>query len=271
MAVGSMIVCTAGWIVQQQSLALLATPITLATWKLPAVVCLHAALLKCCLGVRSLGGAALCVLEPLAKHDEPTARQQLAWHLVSRDVQVLSAQEISAATIESVAENTSDSVIAPLFFYVIAGLPGALFYRYINTCDAMLGYRTVEFEWLGKVAARLDDVLNLIPARITAGLMVVASLSLPTAAARGWRTWQRDASRTASPNAGRPMSVAAGVLGVCLEKPNHYRLGSEFRPPEAADIRRMLNLFARTVTLAVLLACSTLWVWDVFAFRRVSS
>ncbi len=94
---------------------------------------------------------------------------------MSRDTTVLNASEISAATIESVAENASDSLVAPLLYYAIGGLPGALLYRLINTADAMLGYRDPEREWLGKIPARLDDLVNLIPARLTAGCILVVA------------------------------------------------------------------------------------------------
>lgn len=266
---GSLIVGSAGWLIDSWSSSFLRRTMTASFWPEIVVVFLHAVVLKCCFGIRSLRLAARAVLEPLEKQDDTTARQQLACHLVSRDVDGLSASEISAATIESVAENTSDSVVAPLFFYVIGGLPGAIVYRYINTCDAMLGYRTPQFEWLGKAAARADDVLNLIPARITAGLMVAASIPSVTVA-NVWRTWMLDARRTASPNAGHPMSVAAGSLGLRLEKQNHYCLGADFRQPDANDIRRMLTLFSSTVTLAVLLACSTRLIVGLLSLRTVS-
>jgi adenosylcobinamide-phosphate synthase len=271
--VGSVLVGVLGWMIESLSFVLQRNTITqttwnrLAPWAEIAVVLLHAVTLKCCFGIRSLNRAAISVWECLEKENDSAARQQLAYHLVSRDVEHLSASEISAATIESVSENTSDSVVAPLFFYVIAGLPGALVYRLVNTCDAMLGYRTPQLEWMGKAAARTDDLLNLIPARITAGLMIIASIPSPAVATRAWRTWRQDSRRTASPNAGHPMSAAAGALGVCLEKPDHYRLGSNFRLPDPLDIRNMLSLFTRTVVLAVLLACLTRWLMGTLDLR----
>ncbi|MEM9659254.1 MAG: adenosylcobinamide-phosphate synthase CbiB, partial [Planctomycetota bacterium] len=127
----------------------------LKTWAAPhafpmlLVLILHAVVLKSCVGIRSLSSAASSVVESLRGHDLQTARERLGFHLVSRDVATLSPSQASAASIESVAENTSDSVVAPLFFYMIAGIPGALIYRFANTCDAMLGYRTPELIWLG--------------------------------------------------------------------------------------------------------------------------
>ncbi|MGY8769039.1 MAG: adenosylcobinamide-phosphate synthase CbiB [Pirellulales bacterium] len=264
---GICVVATVGWKFEQVSLSLLDQK---SDWMIGidvVFVLLHIFILKCCFGIRSLRQAALSVLESLEKNDNDRARHQLAYHLVSRDVDNLSANEISAATIESVAENTSDSIVAPLFFYAIAGLPGALVYRYINTCDAMLGYRTTELEWLGKAAAWTDDLLNLIPARITAGLMIIANLNSPAIAARACRTWMQDASQTASPNAGHPMSVASGALGVSLEKTNHYCLGKQFRLPKPSDISAMLSLLNRTVVLAILLACSSRWTVEILIQR----
>jgi adenosylcobinamide-phosphate synthase len=137
-----------------------------------------------------------------------------------------------AATIESVAENASDSFVAPLFWFALLGLPGAVFYRAVNTLDAMIGYRG-KYEWLGKTAARLDDALNFVPARITAGLLLAAAWLQRRDVRRAMRILARDGSRTETPNAGRPMAAMAGVLGVELTKPGHYRLGDP-REPVAA-------------------------------------
>ncbi|QEG38210.1 cobalamin biosynthesis protein [Roseimaritima ulvae] len=251
-----------GWAIQRLTASLATSALG---WT--AMLLLQAAALKCCFGIRSLAHAASLVGNNLDADRLPAARQQLAYHLVSRDVTQLTASEVSAATIESVAENTSDSVVGPLFFFLIGGLPAALAYRYVNTCDAMLGYRTPQLEWLGKFAARTDDVLNFIPARITAALMLLAHLPSQRATSQAWRTWRRDAQRTPSPNGGHPMSVAAGGLGVCLEKPGHYCLGGELRPPAAADIRAMIGLFHRTIVLTVLLAITASWLLEVWIAR----
>ncbi|MEM9367948.1 MAG: adenosylcobinamide-phosphate synthase CbiB [Planctomycetota bacterium] len=212
---------------------------------------LNASMLKSCVGIRSLWNASNSVRDALSVGDLPEARRCLAYHLVSRDVRNLGESEISAATIESVAENTSDSVIAPVFFYLVAGMPGALVYRYINTCDAMLGYRTPSLEWLGKVPARTDDLLNLIPARITAALMLLPSLPKRHRFSRALGIWWADSGKTESPNAGHPMSVAAGLIGIRLEKEGHYVLGERLRSPCHEDIATMNSLFQCTVLLAV--------------------
>lgn len=260
--VGATLAAVAGWIVDSLT-ASLAT----SAWGWTVMLLLQAAVLKCCFGVRSLARAAASVGKNLDANELPAARQQLAYHLVSRDVTQLTASEVSAAAIESVAENTSDSVVGPLFFYLIGGLPAALAYRYVNTCDAMLGYRTPQLEWLGKFAARTDDVLNFIPARITAALMMLANLPSHKSAWQAWRTWRRDAQRTPSPNGGHPMSVAAGGLGVCLEKPGHYCLGADLRHPIPSDITAMLGLFRKTIMLTILLAISARWLMEVLLTR----
>ncbi|MEL7561873.1 MAG: adenosylcobinamide-phosphate synthase CbiB, partial [Dehalogenimonas sp.] len=138
--------------------------------------------------------------------------------------------EIASASIRSIAENASDFVTAPLFYFVFLGVPGAVAYRVINTLDNMIGYRG-KFEYLGKFAARLDDVVSFIPARITA-LLFVASAGLRRAgASQAWRTMIADHGLTPGPNGGWPMAAAAGALGVKLYKTGHYELGSSFVEP----------------------------------------
>ena len=138
--------------------------------------------------------------------------------LVSRDVSALTAGQAIAATVESVSENTTDSFIGPWLAFALLGLPGAFAYRAINTLDSMIGYHG-EYEYLGKAAARLDDLVNLVPARLTALLLTLGSVVLPgQRAGRAWRIMWRDHARTASPNAGWTMSGMAGALGVELEK-----------------------------------------------------
>lgn len=236
---------------------LFASPATSEGLRLPLLVSsllLHAAILKSCFGIRALWTAADSVRRALRDGSVADARRLLAFHLVSRNVQEMDPSQVSAATIESVAENTSDSVIAPLLFYLVAGIPGALIYRYVNTCDAMLGYRTASLEWIGKVPARVDDILNWIPARTTALLMLLSAWSVPGKFVHSLRTWWADSGKTASPNAGHPMSTAAGLLGVRLEKDGHYVLGSDLRTPGRHDIAAMNSLFVWTVLSAVAIA-----------------
>jgi adenosylcobinamide-phosphate synthase len=190
----------------------------------------EAGLLKMTFSLRGLTAAADEVGRALAAGNLSEARRLVSWHLVSRETSALSPCQVAAATIESVAENTSDGVVAPLLYYALGGLPAALVYRFINTADAMLGYRDPAHEWLGKIPARLDDLANLLPARMTAGLLTLAAGLAGEDLAGAWRVWRRDAGKTASPNAGHPMSAMAGALGVELEKAGHYQLGIEGCP-----------------------------------------
>ena len=222
----------------------------LAWLPLPLRWSAEAALLKSLLAVRCLADAGSDVERALRVGDLPAARRLAGWHLVSRDTSELDAAQVAAATIESVAENSSDSIVAPLFYYALGGLPAVMAYRFLNTCDAMLGYRDAAREWLGKVPARLDDIVNLLPARLTALLLVMAAYLTGEDGANAWRVWRQDAAETASPNAGHPMSAMAGALGVSLEKVGHYRLGSGQAAPTAADIVRAARLMYTVTALA---------------------
>lgn len=227
---------------------------------MPWTLLAEAVVLKMAFSIRGLVRAGRAVQSALIAGDLSEARRLVSWHLVSRDTSSLSESQVAAATIESLAENTSDSIIAPLTFYVCAGLPGALAYRFINTCDAILGYRDQEREWLGKVPARLDDLVNLIPARLTAGLMIVAGTLLGSNPFRAIAIWWRDHSTTASPNAGHPMSAAAGALGIELEKVGQYRLGRGLRLPEPTDISRAVQLLLMSAALACVVLGGLLFV-----------
>ena len=148
--------------------------------------------------------------------------------LVSRDTSGLTPELATAAAVELVAENTTDSFVAPWLAFALFGPPGAVAYRAINTLDSMLGYHGV-YEYLGKASARLDDLVNLVPARLCALLIVAGGVSHPQGWSReaknGWRVMWRDHAKTESPNAGWTMSSMAGALGVQLEKVGHYRIG----------------------------------------------
>ncbi len=227
--------------------------------KLPlwANILLQALALKLTISLRGLDSAAGQVQSALQAGDLPEARRLLAWHLVSRDTRQLDAPKLTAAAIESVAENASDGIIAPLFFYAVGGLPLAFAYRFANTANSLLGYRDAEREWLGKIPARLDDLLNLIPARLTGLFVLLAAPSCGGNIRQGWRILWRDARLTASPNAGIPMSAAAGALGVELEKVGHYTLGKGLRSATVSDLARARLLLRWTVALAAL--TFTLW------------
>lgn len=164
----------------------------------------------------------------------PAARERLS-RLVSRDVSAFEADDIRETAIETLAENLNDSVVAPLFWFALAGLPGAWAYRAANTMDAMWGYRG-RWEWAGKWAARADDVLSWAPARLTA-------LALwPVVKPRAWHRLADEAGRTPSPNGGWPMAAMALRLGVRLSKPGVYALNADAAPPVARHMDRALRL-----------------------------
>jgi adenosylcobinamide-phosphate synthase len=182
-------------------------------------------------------------------------RRQLG-RLVSREVMRLDAPAVREAAIESLAENLNDSVVAPVVWFVVAGLPGALLYRYANTADAMWGYRGLraglDWTWAGRWAARADDVLSWLPARLTALLLAAVAGGLSLA-----RLW-REAGRTPSPNGGWPMGAMALALGVRLSKPGVYALNGAAPAPQPPHTARALRLAGATVGLAALLGTAVL-------------
>jgi adenosylcobinamide-phosphate synthase len=225
---------------------------TLAGTLGPVGLVLEAAALKSALSLRGLARAARSVAAALERGDLDEARARLALHLVSRPTATLVAGQVASGAIESVAENLTDALVAPVVFFLLFGLPGALAYRALNTADTMLGYREGALEYFGKVAARLDDLANLLPARLAAlAIVAAAGVRAPTA----WSTMARDHARTASPNAGWTMSAMAGALGVTFEKPSTYRLG-QGRAPDAADVERSIRLMTRAAGLALLASLS---------------
>ncbi len=225
--------------------------------RLPAVArpVAEALLLKPLFSVRALFSAVGEVERALLANDLPGARRLLSWHLVSRDTTELDQGEVAGAALESLAENVSDSVVAPLLAYRLGGLPLAALYRFGNTADAMWGYRTPELEWPGKVAARADDLLNVLPARLSGLLLVGAAFPYGGNGREAWRVMRRDARRPPSPNAGWPMAALAGALGTGLTKRGAYVLNGEGRAPQVAD----LGLGVRLTKLALLLG-GALWL-----------
>jgi adenosylcobinamide-phosphate synthase len=210
--------------------------------------------LKPTMSVRALLAAGKSVERALAQNRLDVARRRLAFHLVSRHTVELAPHEVAGAAISSLAENLSDALVAPLMAYCVGGLPAAYVYRFINTADAMLGYRTRELEWFGKASARVDDAANLIPARVTACLIALAAPMVGGSARRAMRTAFSDARRTASPNAGWPMAAMSGALDVTLGKRGSYTLNTNGRRPTANDIARARRVIAITSILAGLVA-----------------
>ena len=202
------------------------------------------------IGLRSLADHATPVALALRNEDIAQARQAVG-RMVSRDTQVLDEHQVAAAATESVLENGNDAVFGALFWFVVLGVPGALLYRLVNTLDAMWGYRTARYENFGWAAARIDDGLNYVPARLTA-----LSYMLLGQTKRAWRCWRTQASLWDSPNAGPVMATGAGALGVRLGGAAPYGGVWESRPdlgegdlPDADTIERSLTLVRRSVVL----------------------
>ena len=185
-------------------------------------------LLKATFSFRELRRIALEIKAFLNQNNLKEAQDKMP-ALVSRETQTLGEPALVSATIESVAENLSDSFVAPVFYFLIFGVPGAVAYRVVNTLDAMIGYHG-KYEYLGKVAARLDDVLNFVPARISGLLLVIAARLCRKDSRNAWQIMLRDHSKTESPNAGWPMSAMAGALRTRLEKVGCYSLGEVNTP-----------------------------------------
>jgi adenosylcobinamide-phosphate synthase len=175
-------------------------------------------------------------------------RARLRW-LVSRDVTSLSESQVRESAIESLAENLNDSVIAPLFWFALLGLPGAALFRFANTADAMWGYRGVyqgkNWAWAGKWAARADDVLAWVPARVTALMLVMVAGKIPL------KRLHAEAARTPSPNSGWPMAAMALALGVRLGKPGAYVLNADGAAPQVSDTRRAVRCASNTLLALV--------------------
>lgn len=217
----------------------------------PMALAIHAALLYFALGLRSLREHNLPIADALERNDLPAARM-LTGRIVSRDTADASATDLAKASTESLLENGNDAVFGALFWFIVAGGPGVLLFRLANTLDAMWGYRTARFLLFGRFAARIDDVLNYVPARLTALSYVV----LADHPRRAWRCWWAQAPHWTSPNAGPVMSSGAGALGLALGGAATYDGIVEIRPalgygvaPEGDDIRRAWRLVRSTALL----------------------
>lgn len=205
---------------------------------------------------RSLIGEALAVERYVVAGDLEGARRRLSW-IVGRDTSQLSFAQIRTAVLETLAENLSDGVIAPLCFYALGGVPLMMAYKMINTLDSMIGYKDERYRAFGYFAARiLDDIANYIPARLTALLMLIVAPSK-----RAVQTVWRDARKHASPNSGYPESALAGILGVQFGGPNVYHgmlvekpyIGRPIHPVTAKTLRRTIRIVIAVTLLAALL------------------
>ena len=210
-------------------------------------------LLKTSFSTRQLFHSAEEILHALNNADLEKARQLTAFHLVSRDTSTLHETQVVSAVIESLAENIVDSIISPLVYYLLGGLPLAWGYRFVNTADAMVGYHTEKYEYFGKFSARLDDILNYIPARISALLIIGAAFLCRYNAFNAYHTMINQSKNTLSPNAGIPMSAVAGALEITLEKVNHYQIQGGEALPNSKDILKTIQLLKFAVVLWYLL------------------
>ena len=200
------------------------------------------------------------VYTALHNNDLEDARVKLSW-IVGRDTKELTAEEVTKGAVETVAENTADGIIAPMFYMFIGGAPLAFLYKGINTMDSMVGYKNDKFLYFGRCAAKLDDVANLIPARITGILMILASYFLNMNAAGAWKIFWRDRYNHLSPNSAMTESVTAGALNIQLGGDHYYfgklvhkdTIGDNIRPVVAEDIVAVNNLLYMTAVISLLL------------------
>jgi adenosylcobinamide-phosphate synthase len=215
-----------------------------------------------CLASRSLYDESSAVITSLEEGDIVLARRRLA-RIVGRDTQHLDRQEISRAVIETLAESCSDGVIAPLFYIAIGGVPLAMAYKTINTLDSMIGHRDDRYIYFGKVAARLDDVANFLPSRLTAlGITVTAAIVEGASYATALDTWLTDGMKHKSPNAGQPESAMSGALKVRLGGKNSYDgkpmstplIGERFSQPSMQEAKRAIRIAAIVSALGVVTA-----------------
>lgn len=181
--------------------------------------------------------------------------------IVGRDTERLTEEGVVKAAVETVAENTSDGVVAPLFYLIIGGAPLGFFYKAVNTMDSMIGYKDEKYRYLGRCAAKLDDFFNYIPARLSALLMIAGAFLLGMDGAGAWRIYRRDRKKHASPNAAQTEAVCAGALRIRLAGDAWYfgklykkeYIGDDIRPVETRDIVRAGRLLYMTAALAFVL------------------
>jgi adenosylcobinamide-phosphate synthase len=227
-------------------------------------VFIQAILLSFAISLRTLVKRGIEIADDLKNKDIGLAKQKLSY-IVSRDTEQMLDTDIIRATVETMAENFVDGIVAPLFWFLVFGLPGAFLYRTANTLDAMFGYRNDRYEYFGKFSARLDDVLNFIPARIGGIVLLIAGFCLKLSPYKGMQTWLRYASSHPSPNSGIPEAVIAGMLGLRLGGYNYYdgkkyfraHLGLEYNAFQYENIKQLRNiLYCATFIYTILLTAA---------------
>lgn len=215
------------------------------------------------LAARQLRIEARRVYDELARGDVSAARMDVSM-IVGRDTEQLDEAGVTRAAVETVAENTSDGVVAPLLWMAVGGAVGGVVYKAVNTMDSMVGYRNERYRYLGTAAARLDDVCNWVPARVTGVLMCLCAPLVGLDGKHAWATFKRDRRKHASPNAAHPEAACAGALGVQLAGPTSYfgvlhdkpTIGDDDRPIRPCDIIAANRLCAATSCVALVLACA---------------
>ena len=224
-------------------------------------------LLKTTIAIRGMQIHALAVVDAVEKGDLDSARNHLSM-IVKRDTKHLDKNHILSAVLESVSENTVDGVTGPLFYYAIFGLPGAFVYRVINTIDSMIGYKTTLFKNVGWFGAKCDTVLNYLPSRLTALVMILGALILGYNWKESLYIMKRDSGKLESPNAGFPMAALAGALGTRLEKMNYYTIGNgsiEFTKSHIISAVTLMKvssiLFCGIITIPIIVTLSFLGWW----------
>ena len=256
--------------------AIVAFCLPVGTFLLTGLVCWGAARLHPLLGLavqmfwcgqalaaRGLVQESTNVYIELKKPDLPGARKAVS-RIVGRDTAELTAEGVTKAAVETVAENASDGVIAPLLYMLIGGAPLALTYKAINTMDSMLGYKNEKYLYFGRVPAKLDDVANYLPSRLAALLWVAAAAFTHNDAKGAWKIWRRDRRRHASPNSAQTESACAGALGVQLAGPAYYfgqyypklTIGDALRPIEPEDILRANRMMYVASSFALAWGCA---------------
>ena len=250
---------------------ILAFCLPVGTFALTSLICIGAAALHPLLGLavqmfwcgqalaaKGLAQESTNVYRALIKPDLPAARKAVS-RIVGRDTQNLTLEGVTKAAVETVAENASDGVIAPLLYMLLGGAPLALTYKAINTMDSMVGYKNEKYLYFGRAAAKLDDVANYIPSRLAALLWIMAAAFTRNDAKGAWRIWRRDRRSHASPNSAQTESACAGALGVQLAGPAYYfgeyyakpTIGDPLRPIEPEDIRRANRMMYAESVLAL--------------------
>lgn len=234
---------------------------TLQLPSLAAQIFIQALVLSFMISPRSLADAGREIYFLLERENLVLAREKVGW-IVGRDTQNLSESEISRATVETVAENTVDGIISPLFFFALGGLPLAVAYRAINTMDSMLGYKNEKYFYFGRVAARLDDVANFIPARLTGFLFIGAAIILHLNYKNAFKMMKRDAAKHPSPNGGWAEATVAGALNIRLGGMNYYFGEPHFRaymgePNEILEAAHILAAIRMMYTATILFLMSS--------------